>query len=81
MTENDYIAEYVRERRPELITSFDYIGWKMCRILRETIGNIARAFSAHSGQEAEEKDNEEGEKDAQLNEEAAVRPEDQEKDL
>lgn len=80
MTENDYIAEYIRERRPELITSFDYIGWKMCRILRNAIGDIARVFSTHSGQEAEEKDDE-GEKDAQIIEEAAVRPEDQGKDL
>ena len=80
MTENDYIAEYVRERRLELITSLDYIGWKMCRILREAVEKIARAFSARSGQETEEKDDE-GEKDAQINEEAAVRPEDQGKDL
>lgn len=80
MTENDYIAEYVRERRPELITSFDYIGWKMCQMIRKTIVRIARELSDHSGQEAEEKDDE-GEKDAQINEEAAVRPEDQEKDL
>lgn len=80
MTENDYIAEYVRERIPELITSYDYLCWKTYRLLREAIRNIVRAILAHSGQEAEEKDDE-GEKDAQINEEAAVRPEDQGKDL
>lgn len=44
MTENDYIAEYVRERRPEIITSFDFIGWKMARIFQNAAKDIANAF-------------------------------------
>lgn len=44
MKENDYIAEYVRERRPEIITSFDFVGWKMCRIMQNAVKDIAKAF-------------------------------------
>lgn len=44
MKENDYIAEYVRERRPEIITSFDFVGWKMCRIMQNAVKDIANAF-------------------------------------
>lgn len=29
MTENDYIAEYVKERCPELLNTMDYSLWKL----------------------------------------------------
>ena len=44
MTENDYIAEYVKERRPEITTSFDFVGWKMARIFQNAVKDIANAF-------------------------------------
>ena len=41
MTENDYIAEYVRERRPEIITSIDYLTWRFSKAL----DNVLLGFS------------------------------------
>lgn len=40
MTENDYIAEYVKEKRPELINSFDFIGWKLARMLANSLATL-----------------------------------------
>ena len=45
MSENDYIAEYIKERRPELIRSFDFIIWKMSRITEDAVKKIIDAFS------------------------------------
>lgn len=45
MSENDYIAEYIKERRPELIRSFDFIFWKMSRITAEAVKKITDTFS------------------------------------
>ena len=45
MSENDYIAEYIKERRPELIRSFDFVFWKMSRITENAVKKIIDAFS------------------------------------
>lgn len=45
MSENDYIAEYIKERRPELIRSFDFVFWKMSRITQDAVKKIIDAFS------------------------------------
>ena len=45
MSENDYIAEYIKERRPELIRSFDFILWKMSRITADAVKKIIDTFS------------------------------------
>ena len=45
MSENDYIAEYIKERRPELIRSFDFILWKMSRITVDAAKKIIDTFS------------------------------------
>ena len=45
MSENDYIAEYIKERRPVLIRSFDFILWKMSRITVDAVKKIIDAFS------------------------------------
>lgn len=45
MSENDYIAEYIKERRPELIRSFDFVFWKMSRITEDAVKKIIDAFS------------------------------------
>ena len=31
MSENDYIAEYVKEKMPEITHTFDFAMWKMMR--------------------------------------------------
>ena len=45
MSENDYIAEYIKERRPELIRSVDFVFWKMSRITADAVKKIVDAFS------------------------------------
>lgn len=44
MTENDYIAEYIKEKRPELIKSFDYLIWKMGKILENFAEDVTDAL-------------------------------------
>lgn len=45
MSENDYIAEYIKEKRPELIRSFDFVFWKMSRITADAVKKIIDTFS------------------------------------
>ena len=40
MTENDYIAEYVKERHPGIL-SFDYAVWRLFRAISE-FGSLDR---------------------------------------
>lgn len=56
MTENDYIAEYIREKRPEIITSFDYVGWKMCRIMKDALRGFTDTFCKQNDEEVGEQD-------------------------
>lgn len=44
MKENDYIAEYIKEKRPEIITSCDFLFWRICRTAREALNGIAEAL-------------------------------------
>ena len=43
MSENDYIAEYVKERRPDIL-GLDYAFWKMSKIVLNFAENIAETF-------------------------------------
>lgn len=45
MRENDYIAEYIKEKRPEIISSFDFFMWKMAKIIAGTVKSVVDAFS------------------------------------
>lgn len=45
MRENDYIAEYIKEKRPEIISSFDFFMWKMEKIIAGTVKSVVDAFS------------------------------------
>lgn len=45
MSENDYIAEYIKEKRPEIISSFDFFMWKMAKIIAGTVKSVVDAFS------------------------------------
>lgn len=44
MTENDYIAEYVRERRPEIITSVDYLTWRFVKAFNNCMDDLSDAI-------------------------------------
>lgn len=44
MTENDYIAQYIEEKRPELIHSLDFVFWKMAAMVRNFGNEINEAF-------------------------------------
>ena len=44
MSQNDYIAEYVREKNPELISSFDFIYWKIGKMSNDIVREIADRF-------------------------------------
>ena len=52
MSENDYIAEYVKEKRPEIIHTLDFHFWKFGRVIKNVGDTIAKVFK---------KDKEEGE--------------------
>ena len=52
-TENDYIAEYVKEKRPELLGIGFWI-WKMGRILKETLDGVAESMKGLHWPDAEE---------------------------
>lgn len=39
MTDNDYIAQYIKEKHPSLL-GFDFYIWKMCRVIGNTVGQI-----------------------------------------
>lgn len=43
MTENDYIAEYTKERFPQLL-GIDYALWRANRVAIEYIPRIAQTF-------------------------------------
>ena len=43
MTENDYIAEYVKERRPDVLGA-DFALWKFGKILRELCETLGGAI-------------------------------------
>ena len=39
MTDNDYIAQYIKEKYPSLL-GFDFGIWRMCRVIGDTVGQI-----------------------------------------
>lgn len=53
MRENDYIAEYIKEKYPELL-GMDYTIWKMGRLMGNFIGKIVDTFSGIDWQQAVE---------------------------
>ena len=53
MSENDYIAEYIKEKYPKLL-GMDYTVWKMGRLLGDAIGKVVDAFSSIDWQQAAE---------------------------
>lgn len=53
-TNNDYLAEYVREKRPEIERSFDYIMWKIGRTLVDAVHSLNEQLKKMSPQELKE---------------------------
>lgn len=51
MRENDYIAEFIKEKYPKLL-GMDYTVWKMGRILGDAIGKVVDAFKSIDWQQA-----------------------------
>ena len=51
MRENDYIAEFIKEKYPKLL-GMDYTVWKMGRLLGDAIGKVADAFKSIDWQRA-----------------------------
>ena len=46
MSENDYIAEYVKEKRPEIIQTTDFLFWKIGRVLGNFLNEATTAIKA-----------------------------------
>lgn len=53
-TNNDYLAEYVREKRPEIERSLDYITWKIGRTFVDAVHSLTEQLKKMSPQELEE---------------------------
>lgn len=45
MSENDYIAEYVKEHCPELLNTVDFNLWKLRRVSNEAIDELCNHLS------------------------------------
>ena len=66
MTENDYIAEYVRERHPGIL-SIDYAAWRLARAIREfgvSMREVISRMPSGDLQSMAEQEDEESEDDA-----------------
>lgn len=68
MTENDYIAEYVKERHPGIL-SVDYAAWRLARAISEFGISMREVISRMSPEDLqrmmeEEQEDEESEDDA-----------------
>ena len=66
MTENDYIAEYVRERHPGIL-SIDYAAWRLARAVSEFGIHMREAISRISPEDMQrmvEQEDEESEEQA-----------------
>ena len=50
MSENDYIAEYIREKYPKLL-GMDYTVWKMGRLMGDFLSRIADTLSGFDWKE------------------------------
>lgn len=57
MTENDYIAEYIKEKRPEIISSLDFMFWKIGKSVEVAVNGIASGLKNVFISEKEEQDN------------------------
>ena len=61
MSENDYIAEYIKENRPEIVHSIDFYCWKIKRVFEEVANGIKGAIK--KGYKAGDQEGEDGQGD------------------
>lgn len=62
MTENDYIAEYVRERHPGIL-SIDYAAWRLARAISEFGVHMREVISRMSPEDMQRMAEQEDEED------------------
>ena len=62
MTENDYIAEYVREEHPGIL-GFDYAVWRLTRAISEFGFSMKEAISRMSAEDLQRMAEQEDEED------------------
>ena len=55
MSENDYIAEYVKEKFPRILGA-DFYVWKCCRMARELARAIGETFNVFGKTVPEERE-------------------------
>ena len=70
MSENDYIAEYVKEKRPEIIGTIDFAVWKIGKIVSNTVKSVTEAFKGISVENIANYINDQEGEDGQGDEEA-----------
>ena len=63
MSTNDYIAEYIKERHPNIL-GMEFTVWKMVKMFRNGIEVVAKALKAVSDVELEDEPEEDPEDDA-----------------
>ena len=44
-TSEEYLAEYVREKRPEIEVSIDYVFWKLARQMGDVIHDVCKMIN------------------------------------
>lgn len=44
MSENDYIAEYVKEKRPEIIGTIDFVVWKIGKEISNAVKVVTESI-------------------------------------
>lgn len=54
MSENDYIAEYVKEKMPEITHTFDFAMWKFVRSLKNFAEKISKVFKKGDDEDDQE---------------------------
>ncbi len=51
MTENDYIAEYIKEKKPQMIKSLNYMAWKTQAMSKNMKKEISEAIKVAMNEE------------------------------
>lgn len=54
MTDNDYIAEYVKERKPEVIRTREFFEWKVARYAANAAREISDLFAQFMNEDSKE---------------------------
>lgn len=70
MSENDYIAEYVKEKKPEIIGTIDFVAWKIGKVVSNTVKVVTEAIKGLSVEDIANYINDQEGEDGQGDEEA-----------